>query len=161
MTAIRMARKATWTIWCLLYAAKGAARSWIMAVRSDIRWLVACSPLFADVDATTLAGWLVLAMDFPHKTAAALKKAGDSPAAVNLAIAIQARNDGYIEPVAAVVDVPTIWRCNMCEYTCGSRNALSQHECVVHGCTSVISWCIDTLWCTVCGLSFEHLASVR
>ena len=31
----------------------------------------------------------------------------------------------------------------------------------MHGCTSVLSWCIDTLWCTVCGLSFGHLAAVR
>ena len=138
MTATRMARKTSWSIWCLLYAAKGAAQSWIMAVHPDIRWLAACAPLFADVDATTPAEWLVLARDFPHKTPAALKKACDSPAAVNLAIAIQVRNDGYIEPVAAVVDAPKVWRCNMCDYTCGSRNALSQHECVVHGCASVI-----------------------
>ena len=46
MTAIRMARKASWEVWCILYAAKCAVRSWIMAVLADVRWLVASSPLF-------------------------------------------------------------------------------------------------------------------
>lgn len=61
MTSIRMAWKASWKMWCILYAAKGANRAWATEVHEDIRWLVSCSPLFSEIDATSLAAWLTMA----------------------------------------------------------------------------------------------------
>ena len=162
MTAIRLATRASWNCWCILFVARGHTRSWLTSLHNDIRWLVASSPLFSEINAATPAEWLQLAKISPFKTAAAIKKACGTSAVINLALALQDKASGFVENLAPSPDaVQTIYTCDQCSYSCNSVHAMTCHGIVAHAQTSTVSRCIDTAWCSICGLLFDSPVGVR
>ena len=162
MTAIRMACRASWNIWCILYAARDHERSWLKSLHGDIRWLASSSSLFKDLDHTSLAPWLQMARDSPVSTAKAIRKACDQADVRQMAVVLQSNDAAYIEPVrpSSVVDLPSAWTFVECDYSCGTKTALKCHMTTAHGQYSEVGKCIDTCWCTVCGLLFDDEALV-
>ena len=79
-----------------------------------------------------------------------------------MAIVMQSNDASYREPIQNRVgtDLPSTWTCTECDYSCGNKTTLQCHMTAAHGMVSCISRCVDTVWCTVCGLLFDSEAGV-
>ena len=146
----------------MLYATREHERSWLKSLHGDIRWLASSSSLFKDLDHTSLAPWLQMARGSPVPTAKAIKQACGQAEVRQMAMILQSNDEAYIEPVVphSVGDIPSTWTCTECDHSCGTRTALKCHMTTAHGVYSDVGKCIDTCWCTVCGLLFDHEALV-
>ena len=109
-TSIRMAVRGSWPTWCLIYAARGAERSWVTSLLQDVQWLSASTSTFASLNSSSLAEWLRMAKAGPARTLAALKKACVQPKAATYAEGLACGYDNHESdseqqvPVAAAPD---------------------------------------------------------
>ena len=101
-----------------------------------------------------------MARDAPVATAKAIRKACETCDVKQLAVTMQGQASSYMEPLTVARDVPAVWQCDMCEYSCGNKATLQCHYTSKHKQFSNTSRCVDTSWCTVCGLLFDDSAAV-
>ena len=90
ITSVRLAVKASWDFWKVLFAGMRGTRSWLTSLHHDIRWLRSCTTTFQELDVNTLGPWLVMARDHPRSTIAAIRKSVAQEKAVHLACAMAA-----------------------------------------------------------------------
>lgn len=62
--------------------------------------------------------------------------------------------------VAALGDGPATWRCDLCDYACGSSKQLGVHSRITHGSRHPINKCVDTTHCTVCSIDMHTTAGI-
>lgn len=155
-TSIRMAVRAPWEVWKVLYAAKDATSSWVNAVHADIRCFAAASSTFQDLDVSNLAAWLKMAKANPRTTMQAVKKVCATPRAKQLAIALASNTEEQVANGNVTVD-SDVFKCEVCGYTFLSKAALKCHQATRHEMYSNLGRCVDTCGCSVCGLTFESI----
>ena len=149
LTSVRMAVKASWSFWGLLYAGLKGARSWLDSLHHDIRWLCSCTTTFKDLDSSSLAPWLNMARANPRSAIACIRKAVRQEKAIQVACAMAAPvgGDGGTGRTEALS-----FQCPVCTFSCSTMCGLQGHLTMSHGRINELTACIDTPWCTVCGL---------
>ena len=158
LSSIRMACKASWETWCLLFAAHGSKRSWTKALLADIKWLVEATVTFADLDCSTLGPWLVMARDFPKQTARAVMKICLEPKAVQCAEALALGK--VVDDIVTDAVADDSYHCRFCAYH-GSARQVQCHEQRLHAAVSDLMYCADSCTCSICGLTFESVVVNR
>ena len=165
-TGVRLAAKAPREFWEVMYAARGARRSWLEAFMSDIRWLKRPSSPFSLFEDTNLCEFMRFAAS-PVIALRAIRKACSGPEALTAALAdmpIVARievaqsADGPI--VVPLADEPTVLQCDECPYTCSTRKQLLYHSRVANSHRHPINKCVDTTYCPVCGIDRHTRAGI-
>ena len=158
LTSIRLAVKAYWSIWCLLFAAHSSKRSWTRASLEDVKWLAKSTSTFAELEVHSLSPWLQMAKSRPSQTAQAVHKICMEERAVQAAEALALGMKEDIIVPAEVAD--NLMQCRQCEYK-GTAKQVQCHEQRWHGTIADITRCVDTAACSVCGLLFESVAINR
>ena len=167
-TAVRLMVRAPHRFWQLLFAARRAKRSWLAAVLQDIHWLKSAGSIFESLDVTSLAEFFSMARRNPRSCIAAIRKTCHLPRALEQAFVQMRSLHGDVDVAhivpphlsGLVVDVPTVWDCTECAYTCNTAKQLGCHDRVSHGTRSRLNNCIDSTHCTVCNLQLYTRANV-
>ena len=123
---------------------------------ADVKWLASSTKTFSNLDCTTLGPWLTMARDFPKQTSKAIHKICLETQAVQAAVALVARPGEASVPAASA----EMCLCRYCDYV-GSWAQVHCHEQREHGEISVLTKCVDTCSCAICGLSFEAIVFNR
>ena len=167
-TAIRLAVRAPRTFWQHMFLARHVKRSWIDAVLCDLRWLQELGGAFAIFDTSSFVDLMVLAQN-PLAAMRCLQKDCMTDKAVEAglrALPILPPKRAAVALVLAVPvvvpvqDCPTVHCCDECVYTCESSKQLAAHKRIKHFHRHPVNKCIDTPWCSVCGILTHHRAGL-
>ena len=159
-TSIRLANRASWHTWCMIFAGYRAPRSWLSALHRDIRWLAASTKTFENMNSDNVAEWLQMAKRAPNQTTKALRKVCAEEKAIAAAEGLACGFEAGPAPCAAheLRSAPVEkLQCRYCEYMAKPRTSLQCHESRLHGHANDLTRCIDTATCSVCALTFSSI----
>ena len=149
-----------------MYLALRTKRSWLNAVLLDLQWLKTLGGAFADFNADDFVEFMALAKT-PLAAVRSLQKDCFSLAAVTAALLhppiVPKSEVAIVDAVPMVIvveDTSTCLRCDFCDYTCDDSKQIATHSRINHSERHPVNRCINTHWCSVCGIFRHHRAGL-